>query len=553
MGLNSQFDAVIVGSGAGGAAAAWRLCSKGLKVLILEAGPRFEPTADYKLFETDWERHSFPTKPNSQAAITYGDLGELETADSGLASWNRVSGKLFSGTRRAASATGYVHVQGLGGTTLQFVGEAHRMHPDAMSLQSDYSTGADWPLSYADLEPLYTECENLIGVAGPADQSTRWRSGNFPLSPHPLSPAAKKLQTAGSALGMKWQENSRAALSASYDGRPPCNYCANCTRGCPIGDKGSADVTFLRHAKKTGNLTVKTNTPVLRINAAPSGRIESVEYPEDSNLKQQETPILILAAGAVQTPRLLLSSTSQGFPGGLANSSGEVGRNFMETLYWSSTGLLPGLRNSHMGLPSDAICWDQNAPDAVPGVIGGCRFNSGVQEIGLVGPVAYGTRLINGFGKSFKDTMVSSFGSAISVGAIGETIPDERSFVALHPAQRDKWDLPLPQIHSVLTPNSLRLMHHMAKTARALLKVAGVTELAEEGGSWDQFTATHVFGTCRMGHDSTTSIADGRCRSHDHPNLYISDASLFPSSGGGESPSLTIQALATWMADHITA
>ncbi len=546
MAVRESHDAVIVGAGAGGAAAAWRLCSQGLKVLVLEAGSWFDPASDYNLYEPGWERQSFPSKPNSQAKITYGDLGQLDPEFDDLASWNRVSGKLYGGARREASSIGYAHVQGVGGSTLHFVGEAHRMHPRSMRLASDHSTGTDWPLSYAELEPYYTTCETLIGVAGPKDQGDRWRSDGFPLPPHPLSPAAIQLQVGAAKLGMAWQENSRAALSAPYDGRPPCNYCANCIRGCPIGDKGSADVTFVRRAALTSNLTLKTNASMVRINAAATGGIESVDYTDGGALIRQETPILILAAGAVQTPRLLLAN-------GLANGSGQIGRNFMETLHWSSTGLLPGLQNSHMGLPSDAISWQHNAPDAISGVTGGCRFNSNVHEIGLVGPIAYGTRLIGGFGAAFKAEMRDRFGTAISVGAIGETIPDARSFVGLPPDQTDENGIPLPQIHSVLTENSLHLMRFMARTARGLLTAAGVQELAEEGGAWDQFTTTHVFGTCRMGNDSTASVADRNGRSHDHPNLYISDASLFPSSGGGESPCLTIQALATRMADQITA
>jgi choline dehydrogenase-like flavoprotein len=350
---------------------------------------------------------------------------------------------------------------------------------------------------------------------------------------------------------MDWQANSRAALSEVYDGRPACNYCANCSRGCPLGDKGSADVSFVRKALASGHLTLKPGCPVARIHSHVSGRIEFIEYVEGKKLHRVETPLLILAAGAVQTPRLLLANHSRDFPEGLANGSRQVGRNFMETLFWTSTGLVTGLTNSHVGLPADAICWDFNAPDAIAGTIGGCRFNSGVQESGLTGPIAYASRLLGGFGQGLKDKLRSSFGSALTVGATGEFLPNESTFVDLDPVEKDRLGLALPRIHSSLGPENIKRLHFMAEKSRQLLKAAGGETVSEEIGAWDNFSATHVFGTCRMGADSQNSVVNADCRSHEHANLYITDASVFPSSGGGEAPSLTIHALAARAADSI--
>ena len=546
-----RFDAVVVGAGAGGAAAAWRLCEQGLAVLLLEAGPRFDPARDYKLNQPDWERHLFPEPPGSRGAFSIGQFERLDPADNDLRSWNRAIGPLVRGESRQAMGPGYWHVQGVGGSTLHFVGESHRMHPAAMKLRSHHGTGHDWPLDYADLEPYYSLCEALVGVAGPETQGERWRSTHYPLPAHPLSPPARLLVSAGRQLGMTWQANSRAALSEVYDGRPACNYCANCSRGCPLGDKGSADVTFIRKALATGRLTLKPSSPVSHIHSQASGRIDFIEYVEGNKLHRVETPLLLLAAGAVQTPRLLLANRSRHFPEGLANTSRQVGRNFMETLFWSSTGLVAGLSNSHVGLPADAICWDFNAPDAIAGTVGGCRFNSGTQEIGFTGPIAYVSRLLDGFGKGLKDKLRSSFGSALSVGAIGEFLPNNGSYVDLDPAQKDRLGLPLARLHSSLGPENIKRLRFMAEKSRQLLKAAGVEEIREEFGAWDSFSATHVFGTCRMGADSRNSVVNVECRSHDHANLYVTDASVFPSSGGGESPSLTIHALATRAADHI--
>ncbi len=148
--------------------------------------------------------------------------------------------------------------------------------------------------------------------------------------------------------------------------------------------------------------------------------------------------------------------------------------------------------------------------------------------------------------------MRDSFGSAVAVGAIAEVIPDARSRVTLDEATRDANDQPVARIASVLTDNSLRLLRFMAGQSRRLLAEAGA-KIVEEGGSWDSFSATHVFGTCRMGDDSATSVVDAQGRAHDHDNLWIADASVFPSTGGGESPSLTIQALALRTAEAVLA
>tara|TARA_B110000211_G_C14075703_1_gene551924 strand:+ start:627 stop:2285 length:1659 start_codon:yes stop_codon:yes gene_type:complete len=540
-------DVVVIGSGAGGAAAAWRLCHLGLNVLILEAGPRFEPYKDYTLDQPDWEKRGFPKKEGSNAKITFSDLGDLLPDDDDLKSWDVVSGKKNIGSKRLVSGAGYHHVQGVGGSTLHFVGESHRMHPRAMSLFSDFGKGYDWPISYADLEPYYTVSERVLGVAGPENQGERWRTEPYPLPAHPLSSAAQALVSAGAKIEMEWQQNSRAALSQSYDERPACNYCGNCSKGCPIGDKGSADVTFIRKAEATGRLEIKTGCAVTKLFEGENGHITHLEAIANGTRLKIKTPILVLAAGAVQTPRLLLASAE----GGLANSSKQVGQNFMETLLWSSTGILSTLRNSHKGLPADAISWQFNAPDAIPGVLGGCRFNSGVQEIGLNGPISYTTRILDGFGHDLKRSLRQNFGKAITVGSIGEVLPNRNSFVELHKTEVDAFGVPLASIQSVLGATEIARLRFMAQKSRQLLAAAGVTEILEEFSTWDQFSTTHAFGTCRMGNNPTTSVVDKNCRSHDHPNLHITDASVFPSTGGGESPSLTIQALAVLAADNI--
>lgn len=555
--LTSGHDAVVIGSGAGGAAAAWRLCERGLRVLLLEAGPAFDPARDYPLDRPGWERRGFPEPAHSRAAISYGDLGRLEPEDEDIAGWSRAGfpWRLPVGSARPPSATGYSHVQGVGGSTLHFVGEAHRFHPRAFRLFTLTGQGADWPLDYAALEPFYTIAEEVIGVAGDAgaDAGGRWRSRAFPQPPHPASPGAVLLAGAGRDVGQHWQVNPRAVLSRAEGDRPACNYCGQCARGCPLGDKGSADVTFLRRARATGRLTLVPLASVVRLVAGPAGRIVRAEVIVGGRREQVEAPVFVLSAGAVQTPRLLLLSADADHPAGLANSSGAVGRNFMETLSWLGEGLVDsGLRNSHMGLPADAVCWDRAAPGRVEGLAGGFRLGHATLEAGLNGPIAYAARLVPGFGAGFKAALRARFGTALAVSAVGQVIADERSRVTLDSEVRDSHGLPAARIDSVLTGESRALLRRMAEAGRAALRAAGAV-IGAESSSRDAFTATHVFGTARMGTDAATSVVDAHGRAHDHANLWIADASVFPTSGAGEAPALTVMALAIRTADAIVA
>lgn len=546
-----NFDVIIVGSGGGGGASAWRLATRGLRVLVLEAGKKFDPLRDYKLDTPTWEASDFPEKPGSQGRYTFAPMQPIEAAHADLRSWNVVTGPTNQTESRLPASGGYQHVRGVGGSTLRYTGEAHRMHPESMKMKTRFNVAADWPMDYATLEPFYAQAEKIIGVAGPTDAGARWRSTPFPLPPHQLSKASRKLESAAARLGMKWTANSRAALSEAYDNRPPCNYCGNCNRGCPRLDKGSVDLTYIPKAVATGRCTILTDHCVTRLIANERKVTHLVCV--DSKGKSVRIPVkrLILACGAIETPRLLLASAYDKAPNGLANESGQVGRNFMETLSWMSTGTLSEPIESFKGLPADSICWDFNKPDAIPNVIGGCRFSSGLHESGLNGPINYATRIVTGFGKDHKEKMRQVIGQAISVGAIGEFLPNDKTYIDLDPQAKDANGIPLARIHSELAASDLARLRFMADVCRKLLKAAGVKELVEEYGTMDFFNSTHVFGTCRMGTDAGDSVVDTFGRSHSLNNLSICDASIFPSSGGGESPSLTIAALAIRNADAI--
>jgi choline dehydrogenase-like flavoprotein len=548
--VSEAADVIVIGAGAGGGACAWTLATLGVRVLLLESGPQFDFARDYRLAEGNWEQSVFPEKPGSQFAYTFAEMQELDPRHRSLASWNHKLGPAVSGDRRRGIA--YSHVCGVGGSTLHFSGEAHRLHPAAMRLRKSFGVGADWPLDYAELEPFYGRAERLVGVAGPAVDTKRWRSEPLPLPPHPHSYASQRIGAACARLGMRWEPNTLAILSQPYAGRPGCNYCGNCARGCPRADKGSVDVTFIAAARATGRCDVRPGAHVTGIESGAGDRVGGVTWVDASGATQSaQARVVVVAGGAVHTPRLLLLSSSAQSPQGLGNESGLVGRHFMETLAWTSSALHPEPLGSHRGLPSDGICWDFNAPDAIPGVPGGCRFSLGVAEADFLGPINYARRVVPGWGRAHRAAMRTTFGRVLSVGAIGEFLPNDGSFVDLDPSRRDRHGQALARIRSRLDAADVARLEFMAGRCRALLDAAGAGNPFEESGSWDSFNASHVFGTCRMGVDPSASVVDPHCRSHRWRNLFIVDASVFPSSGGGESPSLTIEALAIRAGEHI--
>ncbi|MBP1684942.1 MAG: hypothetical protein H6Q33_1085 [Deltaproteobacteria bacterium] len=549
-------DVVIVGAGAGGLAAAWRLTTQGARVTLLEAGRRYEPTRDYPQTDDDFELRPFPynaaVDDEGEPRYGYGPAQEVEPALAAYRSWNRAQGALAPGnTRRYAQ---YAHVRGVGGSTLHFQGEAHRYHPDSLRMRSLFGVGVDWPISYAELARYYDLAEHVIGVAAPADNRFRPRSSVPVLPPHPLSYASMRLVPAFATLGATLIPNALAILPTAYNGRPPCNYCNACTSGCPLGDKGSADVTFLPTALATGRLDLRTQAQALQVETDPHGQAAAVVYRDAGGAHQRVTArYVLLAGGAVETPRLLLLSTSARFPNGLANGLRQVGEHLTESLFWLSVALLPDRVDSYRGLPIDGAAWDFAVPARIAnGCVGGFRLSSAHGAAGLRGPAAYAERLVPGFGAAHQRHLAAVFGHAVALLALGDWLPNRRTRVDLDPSLKDSAGIPLARITSHLGDNERQLLQRMADTTRALCTAAGA-QVVEETSALDLFSTAHVLGTCRMGDDPAQSVADADGFSHEVPNLAFADGAVVPSSGSGDSPMLTITALALRTADRLIA
>ncbi|MBL4848448.1 MAG: GMC family oxidoreductase [Planctomycetes bacterium] len=542
-------DVIVVGAGAGGLAAAWRLTTQGARVVLLEGGRAYTPSKDYPQSADHYERLAFPYDPEFDRAgrprYGYGEAQVLPAALDAYRSHDAAHGRLVPG--RARRYAQYSHVRGVGGTTLHFQGESHRYHPDALRMRSALGVGVDWPLGFAELERYYDVAEAQLGVAAPASIPERPRSAQ-PLPAHTLGYASQVLAPAFRSVGTTLVPNSLAVLSVPRAGRPACNYCNSCTQGCPLGDKGSADVAFLPAALATGRLEVRANAQVLLIERGPQGRASGVIYVDAKGAEQvARAEVVLLACGAIETPRLLLNS------GGLANGSGQVGRHLTETLLWTSVGLLEERVDAHRGLPIDGSAWTFAIPERRPeGYVGGFRLATSHGMAGLRGPAFYAEFLAPGFGLEHQRRVAEIVGRGVAVSAIGEWLPNSGTYVDLDPSRKDVFGRPVARIHSRLEANELTCLKHMADTVRAIL-AAAKAEIVSEVTTLDQFMATHVLGTCRLGEDPATSVADPDGFSHEVPNLGFADGSAVPSSGSGDSPSLTISALAIRTADKALA
>jgi choline dehydrogenase-like flavoprotein len=539
-----ETDVLVIGAGAGGAAAAWALADKGVQVILADAGPEYSPS-DFGNSADDWEKRWMPAKDGHQGRVEVVAGQPLEERWRHLRNLSAPRQRLSKRTHR--NSYGYSHVRGIGGSTLHFTGWMHRLRPDAMQMKSRFGVAADWPVSYDELEPYYVKAEHMVGVAGPGPAPGRPMSRPYPLPAHPMSTLSQTLASGARKVGMSIVQNPVAAPSGEWMGRPACNYCGCCQRGCERGDKGSSDLVFVKPAVETGKCKVLPRHTLVQLERGPSDELTgAILVDGEGDRLRIVAQHYVLAAGAIETPRLLLAMD------GLGNESGQVGRNFMETLAGGMTGMLDRQIYSYRGYPEDSICWDLNAPDALEGIPGGGLICPTVQSANFAGPGRYAERLVEGFGTGFKRSMVEDFGKAAGVTFICESLPNPRSYVDLSESQTDETGHPIARIHSYLPELEIRRLAQITSRAENMLLAAGVDAVLSRFTNYETFSSTHVMGTCRMGNDAQTSVVNDRQRSHRWQNLWIADASIFPSSGSGEGPSLTLHALSMRLADNLT-
>jgi choline dehydrogenase-like flavoprotein len=517
-------DVIVIGSGAGGGVIAKELGEAGLTVVVLEAGRRFNAHVDYPTDQQDFEiRAPSVFLPADEGRDRY--------------------------TVEGPNGFYYNRGKGVGGSTLRYVAISPRFHESDFRTRSLDGVGADWPISYADLEPHYTRVEYELGVSGAAGANPfdPPRSTPYPTPPHPFNLASQVVKRGAEKLGLHFYREPVAIPSQDWNGRPACVGAGSCHLGCRIEAKSSMDVTYLRKAEATGRVEIRPECTAREIAVRSDGRARSVIYFDPRKVEREVHGRAIVVAGnAIETPRLLLLSRSRLFPDGLANSSGLVGKYFMEHLSVYAYGLFTDRVDPWRGIPTGGMIQDfyETSPHHAF-----ARGWSIVVSHGSPWPLAVAGR-VPGWGAKHKARTKRLFGHCVGVASIGEQLPDPHNRVILDPLVKDSFGLPVPRLINRPGDNDQAMITAMRARLGELLEAAGATEILSN--DYVPGMSSHYVGTCRMGSHPKTSVVDTWCRSHDVPNLFIGDGSVFV-TGAGVNPALTISALATRTAEGIVA
>ena len=546
---DSSYDAVVVGAGAGGGFAAMALADAGLRVLLLERGERFVPQRDFPMRHRDWELHAdvFPPK-GADPSIELVPGTPLEPGSQELCS--RGAGVLPDSQCARRGPFRYERVFGLGGTTLHYQGEAHRFADFAFKPARSYGFGVDWPIGYDELEPYYKRVEHVLGVAGSNDNPFKPPRGDFPTPAHPLSLASQHVRRGAAELGWSLLPNSLALPSKSIDGRPPCQHTGGCVQGCIFGAKSSVDLTALLRAQRTGRLSIRTGTRVLQLDH-DGRRVRSLICASAKGATRVRARAVVLAAGAVETPRLLLSSQAPGFPRGLANNHDLVGRYFLDTLLAALTVRFEERLNPYKGPPIDSRIWNFSRPDASGPVRSGYVLGTSGTLGGFQGPLSYALA-IPGIGLAHKRSMRERFATILTLFGIAEHEPRAENRLTLGD-RVDEAGIPRVKVESGFSAADRAAFKSMIQRCGQWAQACRAAETVALASTYSDPAASHVGGGCRMGKDPEASVVDSHGRTHDVPNLFVADASVLVGQGAGDSPSLTIQALALRTAEHIAA
>jgi choline dehydrogenase-like flavoprotein len=409
----------------------------------------------------------------------------------------------------------------------------------------------DWPISYDDLEPYYTRVEYELGVSGPdgvqASPFDPPRSRPYPTPPHPFNCASHALKRGADKLGLHLVREPLAIPTKPWNGRPACIGAGTCVVGCSIAAKSSIDVTYVPKAEATGRVEIRPDCTAREITIGSDGKARSVIYFDAAGREQEIGARAIVVAGnAVETPRLLLMSRSTQFPEGLANSSGLVGKYFMEHLGVWAYGLFSERLDPWRGPPSGGVIQDYYATSRRNAFARGWTI---VVTFSSHWPLAVASG-VPGWGAEHKAQTKQRFAHVTGVCSCGEQLPDVRNRVVLDPFVKDHLGLPVPHLVNRTYDNDRAMISAIRVRLKELLEAAGATEIW--GNQYWPGMPSHYMGTCRMGTNPATSVVDPWCRTHDVPNLFIGDGSVFV-TGGGVNPALTISAVAARTADGMIA
>nr|WP_199158734.1 GMC family oxidoreductase [Pedobacter sp. ASV2] len=559
------YDAIVVGSGAGGGMAAYVLANAGQKVLMLEAGQYFDPRLDAHQLKWPWE------SPR-RGAGTVRPFGDFDASYGG---WE-LEGEPY--TTKDKTEFEWFRSRMLGGRTNHWGRISLRMGPDDFKPKDGLTD--DWPITYADVKPFYDKVDRMIGIYGTVEGIESEPDGIFMKPPKPrlnelfIKKGAEK-------AGVRVITGRGAVMTESIKGnndRAPCFYCGQCGRSCKVYGDFSASSCLVIPAVKTGNLTVITDAMVREVITDKDGTAKGVSYVNRKDLQEYQVngKLVILGASACESARILLNSKSNHHPNGLANNSGVVGKYLHDSTGASVSGFLPQLmdrkRYNEDGVGSVHIYspwWLDNKKLNFPrgyhieygGGMGmpSYGFGGGVPTMNGLVPDRNGKmKDAGGYGKSLKDDYRRFYGTGVGMAGRGTAIARADNYCEIDPDVVDKYGIPVLRFHYKWAQEEINQAKHMQETFLSIMKEMGAVVTSKIQGAETNYgleapgKIIHEVGTIRMGDDPKKSALNKYCQAHDCKNLFVVDAGPFVQQGD-KNATWTILALSMRTAEYILA
>lgn len=516
------YDAVVVGTGAGGGMAIRALIEAGLKVAALNSGHRLDPSRDFRNHRMSYEMkfRGF----GDPAVEYYHDENEYTHG-----CWEHE----IVYTTAPGTEWEWTRAKVVGGRTNFWGRSSPRFAEIDFKAAALDGFDVDWPLSYHQIAPYYRRVERMIGVASTVQNRPSNPDGEY-LPPIPFRCLDYILQHGASKLGVPYFPDRIAQLTVNHQGRPACHYCGNCTSGCDTGSFFSTPWFFLPDAEATGRLDLRANALARQVLVDADGMARGVAYIDRESGAEVEVlaKTVVLAASCLETTKIMLNSKSSHWPTGIANSSGQLGRNLCDHLYGTSAyGYLPQLLDQPSrpdNVSSSTIAWmprwqNLDSPKQEKFIRGYAVYPGGG-----CGEFPWYHRRLEGFGSDFKRQIKRHYPTPVSFTIQAPSLPTAGNHVDLDPEVRDVYGIPALRFHFNWGPNELMMWEHSKQVCSEILQEAG-GELWGVGDKpfWPGFSQ-HEVGTCRMGHDPERFVTNAYGQCHDVPNLYLCDASVFP-------------------------
>ena len=547
-----QFDVCIIGSGAGGGMAAKILTEGGLNSVLLEAGPDLHPEKDFKMLMWPYELPHRGAGVGGKAKENFGEF----LAPNGA--WN-IEGEPY--TSAPGSNFQWFRSRIVGGRTNHWGRIALRFAPIDFKSNTRDGLGDDWPITYEDLAPYYDKVESYIGVFGTKENVPSAPDGVFLPPPKPRC-TELMVKKACDKLNITCIPSRLAILTRALNGRLPCHYCGQCGRGCTTASNFSSSQVLLPPAMQTGKLTLVTGAMAREILIGKDGKATGVSYIDKATRSEKRinARVIVVAASACESSRLLLNSKSTMYPNGLGNTSGAVGKYLMDSVGSGGYGYIPQLEKTpphnhdgtggmHLYMPWWKLDRKNDFPRGYHIEFGGGRGMPGVGMFDGMNDEE------EGYGLQLKQRARKTYGCHIGFAGRGEMIPNADSYCEIDPGVVDQWGIPVLRFHFKWSDYELLQAKDMQETFRSIVESMGgeyKTRTSIHGdypyGIEAGGRIIHEVGTARMGANPKTSVLNGFCQSHDVKNLFVTDGAPFVTSPD-KNPTLTIMAL-SWRASE---